>query len=63
MSASPQPVARHRADPDIFLHGIDTLFPAIRERAGVAGHDGMVSREVIGWLTGAGMFRAGQPRQ
>lgn len=41
MSASPQPVARHRTDPDSFLHGIDTLLPAIRDRAGVAEHDGM----------------------
>jgi 3-hydroxy-9,10-secoandrosta-1,3,5(10)-triene-9,17-dione monooxygenase len=63
MSASPQPVECHRADPGTFLRGIDGLLPAIRDRAGTVEHDGMVSREVIGWLTDAGMFRAVQPRQ
>ena len=63
MSALPQAVERHPADPDSFLRGIDALLPAIRDRAGELEHAGMVSPEVIGWLTEAGMFRAVQPRQ
>ncbi len=63
MSASPQPIEHHCADSDTFLTGIDALLPAIRDRAGEGERDGKVSREVIGWLTDAGMFRAVQPRQ
>ncbi len=63
MSASPEPVEGRRAEPDAFLRGIDALLPAIRDRASGAEHDGMVHREVIGWLSDAGIFRAVQPRQ
>jgi 3-hydroxy-9,10-secoandrosta-1,3,5(10)-triene-9,17-dione monooxygenase len=63
MSALQQPVERRLTEPDAFLRGIDALLPAIHDRAGEVEHDGMVSREVIGWLTDAGMFRAVQPRQ
>jgi 3-hydroxy-9,10-secoandrosta-1,3,5(10)-triene-9,17-dione monooxygenase len=63
MSASPAPLQRHHPDPDSFLSRIDALLPAIRDRAGEVERDGMVSRDVIGWLTDAGMFRAVQPRQ
>jgi 3-hydroxy-9,10-secoandrosta-1,3,5(10)-triene-9,17-dione monooxygenase len=63
MSASLQAAERQPADPDSVLRGIDALLPAIRDRAGEVERNGMVSREVIGWLTEAGMFRAVQPRQ
>ncbi len=63
MSASPLPLQRRLSDPDSFLSGIDALVPAIRDRAAEVERDGMVSREVMGWLTDAGMFRAVQPRQ
>jgi 3-hydroxy-9,10-secoandrosta-1,3,5(10)-triene-9,17-dione monooxygenase len=63
MSAAPQTIERRPADPDGFLHGIDALLPAIRDRAGDVEREGTVSREVIGRLTDAGMFRAVQPRQ
>jgi len=63
MSASLQAVERLSADPDSFLRNIDALLPAIRDRAGEVERNFMVSREVIGWLTEAGMFRAVQPRQ
>jgi 3-hydroxy-9,10-secoandrosta-1,3,5(10)-triene-9,17-dione monooxygenase len=63
MSASLQAAERQPADPDSFLRGIDALLPAIRDRAGEVERTGMISREVIGWLTEAGMFRAVQPRQ
>jgi 3-hydroxy-9,10-secoandrosta-1,3,5(10)-triene-9,17-dione monooxygenase len=63
MSALQQPVERRLTEPDAFLRGIDALLPAIHDRAGEVEHDGMVSREVIGWLTDVGMFRAVQPRQ
>ncbi|HUN41994.1 MAG TPA: acyl-CoA dehydrogenase family protein [Acetobacteraceae bacterium] len=63
MSASFQAVQRLSADPDTFLRNVDALLPAIRDRAAEVERSGMVSREVIGWLTEAGMFRAVQPRQ
>lgn len=63
MSAASQTVERRPADPEAFLRGIDALLPAIRARAGDVEHDGMVSREAIGWLTEAGVFRAVQPVQ
>jgi len=63
MSASSQAVERLPANPDGFLRNIEELLPAIRDRAGKVERDGMVSHEVIGWLTEAGMFRAMQPRQ
>ena len=63
MSASLQAVERLSADPDSLLRNIDALLPAIRDRAGEVERNFMVSREVIGWLTEAGMFRAVQPRQ
>jgi 3-hydroxy-9,10-secoandrosta-1,3,5(10)-triene-9,17-dione monooxygenase len=63
MSASLQAADRQPADPDNVLRGIDALLPAIRDRAGEVERNGMISREVIGWLTEAGVFRAVQPRQ
>jgi 3-hydroxy-9,10-secoandrosta-1,3,5(10)-triene-9,17-dione monooxygenase len=63
MSASLQAAERLPANPENFLRGIDALLPAIRERAGEVERNGMISREVIGWLTEAGLFRAVQPRQ
>jgi 3-hydroxy-9,10-secoandrosta-1,3,5(10)-triene-9,17-dione monooxygenase len=63
MSASLQAAAHQLANPENFLRGIDALMPAIRDRAGEVERNGMISREVIGWLTEAGLFRAVQPRQ
>jgi 3-hydroxy-9,10-secoandrosta-1,3,5(10)-triene-9,17-dione monooxygenase len=63
MSASLQAVTQRTSDPDTFLRRIDALLPAIRQRAGEVEQLGMVSGEVIGWLTEAGVFRAVQPRQ
>jgi len=63
MSASPLPLQHRLTDPDSFLRRVDALLPAIRDRAGEAERHGMVSREVMGWLTEADMFRATQPRQ
>jgi 3-hydroxy-9,10-secoandrosta-1,3,5(10)-triene-9,17-dione monooxygenase len=48
---------------DAFLHGIDALLPAIRQRAADVERLGAVSREVMNWLTEANVFRAMQPRQ
>ena len=50
-------------DTDAFLLRIDALLPAIRERAAQVEQQGVISREVIGWLTEADVFRAMQPRQ
>ena len=63
MSASLPAADRQPADPDSVLRNIDALLPAIRDRAGEVERNGMISREVIGWLTEAGTFRAVQPRQ
>lgn len=63
ISASPLPLPCRVTGPGGFLSGIDALLPAIRDRAAAVEHDGVVSREVIGWLTDAGIFRAVQPRQ
>jgi len=63
MSASLRAVKARSSDPDTFLRRIDALLPAIRERAGEVEQLGMISHEVIGWLTEAEMFRAVQPRQ
>jgi 3-hydroxy-9,10-secoandrosta-1,3,5(10)-triene-9,17-dione monooxygenase len=48
---------------DAFLPGIDALLPAVRERAGEVEQRGVISREVMNWLTEANVFRAMQPRQ
>ena len=50
-------------DAAAFLLGIDALLPAIRERAAEVEQGGMISSEVIDWLTEADVFRAMQPRQ
>ena len=50
-------------DAAAFLLGIDALLPAIRERAAEVEQRGMISSEVIDWLTEADVFRAMQPRQ
>jgi 3-hydroxy-9,10-secoandrosta-1,3,5(10)-triene-9,17-dione monooxygenase len=63
MPASLKAVEPHINDPDAFLRRIDALLPAIRERAGEVERLGMISDEVIGWLTEADMFRAVQPAQ
>ena len=57
---SRQPTATHA---DAFLLRIDALLPAIRERATEVEQQGMISHEVIDWLTEADVFRAVQPRQ
>jgi 3-hydroxy-9,10-secoandrosta-1,3,5(10)-triene-9,17-dione monooxygenase len=61
-------VALKAADPPApdttgFLLGIDALLPAIRDRAADVEQKGMISREVMGMLTDADVFRAMQPRQ
>ncbi len=48
---------------DAFLSRIDALVPAIRRHAVEVEHHGIISPEVIGWLTDADVFRATQPRQ
>jgi 3-hydroxy-9,10-secoandrosta-1,3,5(10)-triene-9,17-dione monooxygenase len=63
MSKPLQAVDRLPADSDSFLRNIDALLPAIRDRDREVERNGMVSREVIRWLTEIGMFRAVQPRQ
>jgi 3-hydroxy-9,10-secoandrosta-1,3,5(10)-triene-9,17-dione monooxygenase len=63
MSASLKAVEARSSDPAAFLRGVDALLPAIRERAAEVEQLGAVSREVIGWLIEADMFRAVQPRQ
>ena len=63
MSTSLTAPALRSRGPDAFLRGIDALLPAIRERAAEAERRGMISHEVMGWLTEADMFRAVQPRQ
>lgn len=63
MSASPRAVEPRAAGPEAFLARIDALLPAIRERSAEVERLGMISREVIGWLTEADMLRAVQPRQ
>jgi 3-hydroxy-9,10-secoandrosta-1,3,5(10)-triene-9,17-dione monooxygenase len=63
MSAALRAADQTVTDPDAFLVRIDALLPAIRERAGQVEQQGVVSREVIGLLTEADVFRAMQPRQ
>lgn len=63
VSASLRAVEPRIPDPEAFLRRVDALLPAIRERAAEVERCGMISREVIGWLTEADMFRAVQPRQ
>jgi 3-hydroxy-9,10-secoandrosta-1,3,5(10)-triene-9,17-dione monooxygenase len=63
MSALLQAIEPRATDPGGFLRRIDALLPAIRERAGEVEQSGMISHEVIGWLTEADMFRAVQPAQ
>ena len=63
MSAALMAVEPPATDTDAYLRRIDALLPSIRERAAEVEQRGMISSEVIGWLTGAGVFRAVQPRQ
>ena len=63
MSAALQPRQPTATDADAFLLRIDAQLPAIRERATEVEQQGMISHEVIGWLTEADVFRAMQPRQ
>jgi hypothetical protein len=63
MSAALQSRQPTATDADPFLLRIDALLPAIRERATEVEQQGMISHEVIGWLTEADVFRAVQPRQ
>jgi 3-hydroxy-9,10-secoandrosta-1,3,5(10)-triene-9,17-dione monooxygenase len=63
MSAALQSRHPTASDADAFLLRIDALLPAIRERVSEVEQQGMISREVIGWLTEADVFRAVQPRQ
>ena len=63
MSAALKDTGPSMAKAETFLSQIDTLLPAIRSRAAEVEHHGMISREVIGWLTEADVFRAMQPRQ
>jgi 3-hydroxy-9,10-secoandrosta-1,3,5(10)-triene-9,17-dione monooxygenase len=63
MSVTLQSRKPTETDADAFLLRIDALLPAIRKRAAEVEHQGMISREVIGWLTEADVFRAVQPRQ
>jgi 3-hydroxy-9,10-secoandrosta-1,3,5(10)-triene-9,17-dione monooxygenase len=63
MSASLRATEPRSDDPAAFLRGIDALLPGIRDHAAEVEGLGMISSEVIGWLTKADMFRAVQPRQ
>lgn len=63
MSATLKTVAQAATRADAFLFRIDALLPAIRERSAEVEQRGMISPEVIGWLTEADVFRAMQPRQ
>ena len=63
MSAALPPVKPTATDTDAFLLRIHVELPAIRERATEVEQQGMISHEVIGWLTEADVFRAVQPRQ
>jgi 3-hydroxy-9,10-secoandrosta-1,3,5(10)-triene-9,17-dione monooxygenase len=63
MSAALKPATPPNPDPAAFLARIDALLPAIRERSAEVERHGMISPEVIGWLTDADVFRATQPRQ
>ena len=63
MSAALQSRQPTTTDAEAFLLRIDALLPAIRERAADVEQQGMISNEVIGWLTEADVFRAMQPRQ
>ena len=63
MSAALQSRKSTATDADAFLFRIDALLPAIQERATEVERQGMISHQVIGWLTEADVFRAMQPRQ
>ena len=63
MSAALQALDPPATDAAAFLLRVDALLPSIRERAAEVEQQGMISREVIGWLTEADVFRAMQPRQ
>lgn len=63
MSAELKALGLRATNADAFLLQIDALLPAIRQRAAEVEQQGVISREVIGWLTEANVFRAMQPRQ
>jgi 3-hydroxy-9,10-secoandrosta-1,3,5(10)-triene-9,17-dione monooxygenase len=63
MAAAMKAPDQAAVDPGAFLLGIDALLPALRERAAKVEQLGIISREVMTWLTEANVFRAMQPRQ
>ncbi|HEY3848989.1 MAG TPA: acyl-CoA dehydrogenase family protein [Acetobacteraceae bacterium] len=63
MSATLKALEPSETNADAFLFQIDALLPAIREHAAEVEQSGMISRDVIGLLTKANVFRAMQPRQ
>jgi 3-hydroxy-9,10-secoandrosta-1,3,5(10)-triene-9,17-dione monooxygenase len=63
MAAAMKAPDQAAADSGAFLLGIDALLPALRKRAAEVEQRGIISREVMAWLTEANVFRAMQPRQ
>ena len=63
MSAALQSRKPTATDADTYLRRIDALLPAIRKCAAEVERQGMISPEVIGWLTEADVFRAVQPQR
>ncbi len=59
----PPTTSERAAEAASFLAAIDALLPELRSRAAEVEQRGMVPEDIIRSLTGAGVFRALQPRQ